>query len=177
MTNVKNIGAVALRLLAIWELLQALLYLSDLPFMLWMRKGDGLQIVPGETEVQIMLMMVVFVLLAAVLWFAAVPLSGWMTRGLSEPDEPASLKTEDLQIALFSAVGVYLLAISIPWLVSVAYNMLDLPEYPAQPRTEALFVSQLLAIIARIALAIWLLLGSRKLVELLRRSLGYPTKR
>ena len=76
-----------------------------------------------------------------------------------EYDSHASLR--DIQMTAFSIVGIFILATGLPNLVNVVLMMLT--AAPARAMTHTIVV-----LVLKIALGLWLLLGSRRIVNFIR---------
>jgi len=117
----------------------------------------------GANLVLIIAPQLLLVLCGILLWYIAPRLATSVFKSSSIENEPnASLS--DIQTVAFSVVGIFLLAISIPELVSiiVVYNTMWVAG------SKEILIKGIIVLSIKIILGLWLLLGSRGLVKFIR---------
>jgi hypothetical protein len=95
-----------------------------------------------------------------VLWFMAPLLAASIFKSIA-PDDGSQASLVNLQVAAFSVVGLFILATGFPNLVNVVLMMLT--AAPARAMTHTIVV-----LVLKIALGLWLLLGSHRIVNFIR---------
>lgn len=111
------------------------------------------------------------VVIGALLWIFSAKLAGSMVKPL-ESQEPemmtATFDLDTVQALAFTITGVFLLVNAFPSLVSTLSVYAVLPE----PRMEQMWLEalrRLVDAVIRIILGLWLVLGSKGLVDLIKK--------
>jgi hypothetical protein len=112
-------------------------------------------------------------LAALLLWHSAPSLSGriWASPTAAQDLSPASVS--DVQTVLFSAIGLYVLVTSVPALLQtvVAYQQVKaLGGAALSPTVVTQHWTRALELGLKVALSLWLLLGSQAIVHLVQRA-------
>jgi hypothetical protein len=106
--------------------------------------------------------MLLLLLCGGLLWFMAPFLASLLSKSsISVDDSAASLL--DIQMVAFSVIGLYMLADSLPALVrSTIFH------FGYVSRGDDPFVGEIMASLVKIAIGLWLLFGSRGLINFIR---------
>jgi hypothetical protein len=179
--NKREIAVLATRILAICVWVQAVLYLAvmfDIAGRMVARAGNF----PADwwNCLGALLPLTMLVLAGGVLWAKG----GWIADrmvGLADDAGPVQCPTgvEEIQAAAFSVVGLVILALTIPsmaellvnllWLWASGQNLGDQGQSIIVGDPVRMTVSSLVRSVIRLALGVWLLLGSRTIVRAIRR--------
>jgi hypothetical protein len=95
-----------------------------------------------------------------VLWFVAPILAASIFKSIA-PEDGSRASLVNVQMTAFSVVGLFILATGFPNLVSVVLMMLT--AAPARA-----MIHNIVVLVLKIALGLWLLLGSHKIVNFIR---------
>lgn len=109
-----QLTTLALRVLAVYVGIRGMLYVTQAVTM--MPPVGGLSVYGG------MVMMGLPTVLGVVLWIVAPALGRWATHGLDQVSTSSSLSVETLTTSAFVVVGVVILLLAIPGLISVLYQ-------------------------------------------------------
>ncbi len=104
-----------------------------------------------------------WVLCGILLWFIAPFLATSIFKSTHEEEPRAS--SGDIQEIAFSVVGLFVLAMALPDLVSVVAIMLT---FASTRGAGSAMIDRLVVIVAKSVLGLWLLLGSHGIVRFLR---------
>jgi hypothetical protein len=96
------------------------------------------------------------------LWFTAPSLAASIFKSIG-PEDASQASLVDVQMVAFSIVGLFILATGFPDLVNVVVVMLT-----AMPGGNRAMIHNIVVLVLKIALGLWLLLGSRNLVKIVR---------
>lgn len=101
------------------------------------------------------------------LWTMAGSYADRMSRDFPSFKEDKKVVPEDIKEIAFSAVGIYVIASSIPQIVQLILQLIDyLPTAPLRnfPRSNYIFAN-LISTIIKLGIGFWLLLGSRGIIN------------
>jgi len=111
------------------------------------------------------------VVIGALLWIFSAKLAGFMVKPL-EGQEPemmaAAFDLDTVQVLAFTITGVFLLVNTIPSLVSALTVYAVLPE-PSMGQIWLETLRRLVDSVIRVILGLWLVLGSKGLVALIKK--------
>jgi hypothetical protein len=113
--------------------------------------------------------------ISALLWFGARAIAEWVWRGRSGRSSSGSPTRRDLEMVLFSAIGLYLLASALPsaldHVVSVAQRLVWAYTEHRPLLSPYLWpdAGKSVDYLVRLVIAAWLLLGSDHIVSALER--------
>ena len=103
-------------------------------------------------------------LCGAILWFAA-PLLATSIFKPTVPEDGSQASLANIQMVAFSVVGLFILATGLPDLVNVVAVMLTSASIQGGARS---MIHNIVVLVLKIALGLWLLLGSHGLVRFIR---------
>ena len=98
------------------------------------------------------------------LWYTAPLLAASIFKSIA-PDDGSQASLVNLQMAAFSVVGLFILATGLPDLVNVVVVMLTTTSIQGGTRS---MIHNIVVLVLKIALGLWLLLGSHGLVKFIR---------
>jgi len=158
----KEIATLSFKVMSVYAIIQAT---AQVPSTLYFMSTNDLSGIGMLTFVSVALEPLSWILCGLVLWFAAPLLASLIFKStVSESVSDTSIK--DIQITAFSLAGLYLLASILPELLkslTMHYAMNAYSVRGESPLTGTIIISVL-----QIILGLWLLLGSRGLVNFIR---------
>jgi hypothetical protein len=107
-----------------------------------------------------------FLIFGILLWYAASPLAASLFK-TTDPDDKANASLIDIQTVAFSVVGLFVLADSVPDFLRVVVWHYSVES--TTPIQKSPLAGDGVAFLLRSAAGFWLLLGSRGIVNLVRR--------
>ncbi len=116
---------------------------------------------------------VVLVAMSVFLWKHAGVVAAWISGHdlQDDPDEPdikpARAKSQELQAVAFATLGLWAIIDALPRLIDLGFRALIPPGSRLALEFGLLSASRLVAISLQLAIGVWLLFGSRGLVQLL----------
>jgi hypothetical protein len=169
--NTRSAGILAFRILALVAVLTAIgPGARVLPAMLIEWPYDSYGRSPSLMVASVLAPIILPLVFGAVLWFVASRLAG-------KPDVDASAGTspwlDALQALAFTCIGVYILALAIPNVTKLIYYywQLSIPG-SVEIITSVERRAALIGTLVEIAIGLWLVLGARRLGNLIRRLQG-----
>lgn len=116
---------------------------------------------------------VVLVAMSVFLWKHAGVVAAWISGHdlQDDPDEPdikpTRANSHELQAVAFATLGLWAIINALPRLIDLGFRAMIPPSSPGAVEFGLLSASRLVAISLQLAIGVWLLFGSRGLVQLL----------
>jgi hypothetical protein len=158
----KEVAILSFKVLSIYAFIRVI---ETLPYVLYSLFGNADRKILISNFLIIIIPPLLLLLCGVLLWYMASSLASSLYNSVAIENEPhASLR--DIQSVAFSVVGLFLLASSLPRIVSsivIFYTMWTTEVVGKHALIESIIVSLL-----KISLGLWLLLGSRGLVKFIR---------
>jgi len=170
--NKNEATELGIRFLAIFNLV---LHLSNLPELLLYADAVTRLDVDWRFGIWSLSIYLFNLLISALLWFGARTIAEWMWRGQqSRVSLEESITRRDLQVVIFSSIGLYLLASALPGALDLFVTIIR--RIALNNSTGKLFaiymwpdVGQAVDYLLKLAIAAWLLLASDRIVSVLER--------
>ncbi len=166
----KEIVSLSLKLAGIYCLIMSLSYLSfAIMSVVSFLRGQGFwDMLTSITPFVLLLLSftpVVLLLLFGVYLIFSSKLPSKMASSIIEEEKTTSFTFQDIQVLAFSIIGVWLLSSAIPSFIQVIVRITVLHS-SSQQSVPVYYISQIVAVVLKLALGIYLFSGSKGLVKL-----------
>jgi hypothetical protein len=163
----KGLSQILIRVLSIYVLVKALMLLPELFTASHMARNLEIEKYLYFTYAITIVFPFVF---GVVLWFLAPTLSKWVTSGIEQTTETSSFNTEALQVAIISTVGLLIIFLAIPSILSLGIQLYESSTVIEGKRlfnnnSLAYFIGQ----VAKLVLGIALVSGVKVWVRFINR--------
>jgi len=161
----RDIATLSFKVLSIYALIRAIDKLSDI-FYINFQGYDNKTIILNLALISVPL--ILLVICSLLLWFFAPLLANSIFKSII-PEDKSDASLENIQRIAFSIVGLYLIASGLPELVNMV-TIFVTPLMTSVPVRGGLspMINLSIVFILKIALGLWLLLGSRGLINFIR---------
>lgn len=170
----REIARLCCKVIAIYALIRAIESAAVLGWILLGPSSSG--ITEWQTYVQVFffaLPPVVLVAMSVFLWKNAGVVAAWISGHdlQDDPDEPdikpTRANSHELQAVAFATLGLWAIINALPRLIDLGFRAMIPPSSSLAVEFGLLSASRLVAISLQLAIGVWLLFGSRGLVQLL----------
>jgi len=160
LTN-KYFAITLFKALSVYLFIRAIEYfVYNLPFLFGTENHSALVII------QVIAQPMLFLICGFALWCSA-PLLASFNGNSSGSDVKAEMSSKNIQIIVFSAIGIFILFNSIPEIIQAAVYY-SIGSFALDKQTMTSRNSLVISLIIKIALGLWLLFGSRGIVKIIR---------
>lgn len=172
--NYKAISKISCKIISIYTFAQFIIFFQRFYYQIFYQ--NKLLSQTTETEQNSVLLSLPFLLLlftSIILWIYADKISDYMVRKPISSSNTASLDYVELQAIAFSVVGVIMLINSIPEIISIGIHMKQLVSQEDIANMKMLLITyrvQIIGYAIKIVLGLWLLLGARGIVGIIKNS-------
>ncbi len=170
----REIARLCCKVIAIYALIRAI---ESVPALGWMMQGGAsFGMIEWQMYVQVFffaLPPVVLVAMSVFLWKHAGVAAAWISEHdlQDDPDEPdikpTHANSQELQAVAFAALGLWAIINTLPRFIDMGFRALIPSSSPLAVEFGILSASRLVAISLQLVIGVWLLFGSRGLVQLL----------